>query len=160
MSFLLKSMISSQVKSFGFGGGDEEKKEEGNVSDPAAAHGMTRDEYEEYQRQLVEEKMERDAVFIQKKAERATLRVHMREKYRLPQSEKDESQIQMAGDDVDLPEDLQKMVAEDQDEEEDKNSILGHIQNIQNMDLDTIKEKAQTTFTEMKQAAEEKCILM
>ncbi|KAJ1210560.1 hypothetical protein NDU88_005923 [Pleurodeles waltl] len=153
-------MISSQVKSFGFGGGDEEKKEEGGASDPAAAAGMTRDEYEEYQRQLVEEKMERDATFVQKKAERATLRVHMREKYRLPQSEKDESQIQMAGDDVDLPEELQKMVAEDQDEEEDKNSIFGHLQHIQDMDLDTIKEKAQTTFTEMKQAAENKCFIM
>ncbi|XP_078533398.1 complexin-4 [Lissotriton helveticus] len=160
MSFLLKSMIGSQVKSFGFGGGDEEKKDEGGASDPAAAAGMTRDEYEEYQRQLVEEKMERDAAFAQKKAERATLRVHMREKYRLPQSEKDESQIQLAGDDVDLPEDLQKMVAEDQVEEEDKNSILGHIQQIQNMDLDTIKEKAQTTLTEMKQAAEDKCFIM
>ncbi|KAM4808995.1 complexin-4 [Rhinophrynus dorsalis] len=160
MSFLLKSVVSSQMKSFGIGGSGEEKKEEGEASDPAAAQGMTREEYEEYQRQLVEEKMERDAKFIQKKAERATLRVHMREKYRLPQSEKDENQIQMAGDDVDLPEDLQKMVAEDEVEEEEKSSILGHIQNIQNMDMDTIKEKASATFTEMKQAAEEKCSLM
>lgn len=66
----------------------------------------------------------------------------------------------MAGDDVGLPEDLQKMVAEDQVEEEDKDSILGQLQNIQNMDMDAIKEKAQATFTEMKQAAEQKCSLM
>ncbi|TFK11662.1 synaptotagmin-1-like [Platysternon megacephalum] len=72
----------------------------------------------------------------------------------------DENQIQMAGDDVDLPEDLQKMVAEDQVEEEDKESILGQLQNIQNMDIDTIKEKAQATFTEIKQAAEQKCCVM
>lgn len=72
----------------------------------------------------------------------------------------DENQIQMAGDDVGLPEDLQKMVAEDQEEEEDKDSILGQLQNIQNMDMDAIKEKAQATFTEMKQAAEQKCSMM
>jgi len=66
----------------------------------------------------------------------------------------------MAGDDVGLPEDLQKMVAEDQVEEEDKDSILGQLQNIQNMDMDAIKEKAQATFTEMKQAAEQKCAVM
>lgn len=72
----------------------------------------------------------------------------------------DENQIQMAGDDVDLPEDLRKMVNEDQEEEEDKDSILGQIQNLQNMDLDTIKEKAQATFTEIKQTAEQKCSVM
>lgn len=72
----------------------------------------------------------------------------------------DENQIQMAGDDVDLPEDLRKMVDEDQEEEEDKDSILGQLQNLQNMDLDTIKEKAQATFTEIKQTAEQKCSVM
>ncbi|XP_075711089.1 complexin-4 [Rhinoderma darwinii] len=160
MAFLIKSMVGNQVKSFGFGESSEEKKESGDTTDPAAAQGMTHEEYEEYQRQLVEEQMERDAKFNQRKAERATLRVHLREKYRLPQSEKDDNQIQMAGDDIDLPEDLQKMVAEDQDEEEEKTSIFGHIQNIQNMDMDTMKEKATATFTEIKQAAEEKCCMM
>ncbi|KAF1581311.1 UNVERIFIED_CONTAM: Complexin-4, partial [Eudyptes pachyrhynchus] len=160
MAFLMKSMLSNQVKNLGLGGGGEESKEESTPSDPAAAAGMTREEYEEYQKQVVEEKMERDAVFAQKKAERACLRVHLREKYRLPKSELDENQIQMAGDDVGLPEDLQKMVAEDQVEEEDKDSILGQLQNIQNMDMDAIKEKAQATFTEMKQAAEQKCSVM
>ncbi|NXP72394.1 complexin-4 [Melanerpes formicivorus] len=160
MAFLMKSMLSNQVKNLGLGGGGEESKEESTPSDPAAAAGMTREEYEEYQKQMVEEKMERDAAFAHKKAERACLRVHLREKYRLPKSELDENQIQMAGDDVGLPEDLQKMVAEDQVEEEDKDSILGQLQNIQNMDMDAIKEKAQATFTEMKQAAEQKCSVM
>ncbi|KAM6304408.1 complexin-4 [Podargus strigoides] len=160
MAFLMKSMLSNQVKNLGLGGGGEESKEESTPSDPAAAAGMTREEYEEYQKQMVEEKIERDAAFVQKKAERACLRVHLREKYRLPKSEMDENQIQMAGDDVDLPEDLQKMVAEDQVEEEDKDSILGQLQNIQNMDMDAIKEKAQATFTEIKQAAEQKCSVM
>ncbi|KAL6041268.1 hypothetical protein STEG23_022974 [Scotinomys teguina] len=160
MAFFVKNMISNQVKNLGFGGGSEEKKEEGGTSDPAAAQGMTREEYEEYQKQMIEEKMERDAAFTQKKAERACLRVHLRDKYRLPKSEIDETQIQLAGDDVDLPEDLRKMVDEDQDEEEEKESILGQLQNLQNMDLDTIKEKAQATLTEIKQSAEQKCSVM
>uniref|UniRef100_A0A8D2NJ97 Complexin 4 n=1 Tax=Zosterops lateralis melanops TaxID=1220523 RepID=A0A8D2NJ97_ZOSLA len=84
MAFLMKSMLSNQVKNLGLGGGGEESKEESTPSDPAAAAGMTREEYEEYQKQMVEEKMERDAAFAQKKAERAVLRVHLREKYRLP----------------------------------------------------------------------------
>ncbi|XP_019373868.1 PREDICTED: complexin-4 isoform X2 [Gavialis gangeticus] len=161
MAFLMKSMLSSQVKNLGLGGGGEEKTEESSPSDPAAAAGMTREEYEEYQKQMVEEKMERDAAFAHKKAERACLRVHLREKYRLPKVRQHEgSQIQMAGDDVGLPEDLQKMVAEDQEEEEDKESFLGQLQNLQNMDMDAIKEKAQATFTEIKQTAEQKCSVM
>ncbi|XP_041054134.1 complexin-4a [Carcharodon carcharias] len=160
MSFLLKSMVSGQVKNLGLGGGDEEKKEEGSASDPAAAAGMTREEYEEYQKQVVEEKMERDGMFAQKKAERATLRVHLREKYRLPKSEQDENQIQMAGDDVELPEELKKMVNEDQEEEVEKESFIGQMYNLQNMDADQIKEKVQATFSEIKQAAEQKCFLM
>ncbi|MGH0129090.1 UNVERIFIED_CONTAM: hypothetical protein FKN15_069071 [Acipenser sinensis] len=75
-------------------------------------------------------------------------------------SEQDENAIQMAGDDVDIPEELRKMVDEDTVEEEEKDSILGQIQNIQNMDMDTIKEKAQATFSEMKEAAEQKCTVM
>ncbi|XP_055962965.1 complexin-4 [Sorex fumeus] len=160
MAFFVKKMISDQVKNLGFGSGSEETKEEGGSSDPAAAQGMTREEYEEYQKQVIEEKMERDAAFTQKKAERACLRVHLRDKYRLPKSETDENQIQMAGDDVDLPEDLRRMVDEDQEEEEDKDSILGQLQHLQNMDLEAIREKAQATFVEMKQSAEQKCSVM
>nr|XP_033785111.1 complexin-4 [Geotrypetes seraphini] len=159
MSFLLKNMVSNQLKNFGFGGGEEENKET-DAADPAAAQGMTREEYEEYRRQVMEEKMERDAAFAQKKAERATLRVYLREKYRLGRSEEDENQIQMAGDEIDVPEDLQKMVADDQEEEEEKDSFLGHLQDIQNLDLDTLKEKAQATIAEIKQTAEEKCSVM
>ncbi|XP_015675284.1 complexin-4 [Protobothrops mucrosquamatus] len=160
MAFLMKSMLSNQVKNLGLSGGGEEKKEDAAPTDPATAAGMTREEYEEYQKQVIEEKMERDAAYTQKKAGRAVLRVHLREKYRLPKSELDDTQIQLGGDDVDLPEDLQKMVAEDQEEEEDKDTFLGQLQNIQNMDMDAIKEKVQTTFTDIKQSAEQKCSVM
>ncbi|XP_028670525.1 complexin-4c [Erpetoichthys calabaricus] len=161
MSFLLKTLVGGQMKNLSGGGSEEEKKEEGDGKETAASKGMTREEFEEYQRQLVEEKIERDKAFAQKKAERASLRVLMRGKYRLPQSEHDEAQIQMAGGDVDLPEDLAKMVEQDEEEEEASDSFFGKIQNMDlDLDLEVIKTKAQTTITEMKQAAEEKCALM
>ncbi|XP_037121543.1 complexin-4a [Syngnathus acus] len=159
MAFLIKSMIGNPLSGIGLGGGGD-KEEEATPSDPAKAAGMTREEYEEYQKQVVEEKMERDADFLHKKAERATLRVCLREKYRLPKSEQDENMIEMAGDDVDVPEELLKMVDEDATEEEGKDSLMGQIQNLQNMDMDQLKEKASATVTELKTKAEEKCAVM
>ncbi|MBN3296196.1 complexin-3a [Amia ocellicauda] len=158
MAFMVKSMVGGQLKNLtgGLGGGEE--KPEGEKSEAAAA-GMTREEFEEYQRQLVEEKMERDASFAQKKAERATVRTHFREKYRLPKNELDDTQIQLAGDDVELPKELAKMIEEDNEEEEEKDSVIGHLANIQNMDLDQLKGKAQATLEELKQTAE-KCSIM
>lgn len=76
------------------------------------------------------------------------------------QSEQDENMIEMAGDDVDVPEELLKMVDEDATEEEGKDSLLGQIQNLQNMDMDQLKEKASATVTELKTKAEEKCSVM
>ncbi|XP_052448035.1 complexin-4b [Carassius gibelio] len=126
-----------------------------------AQDGMSREEYEEYQKQMVEEKMERDAEFNTKKAERACLRTCLRDKYRLPKSEQDEIMIQQAGDDIDVPEEMIKMVdGEVPQEEEEKESIMGQMQNLQNMDMGQLKEKAQATFVEMKSKAEEKCTVM
>lgn len=65
--------------------------------------------------------------------------------------------IQMAGDDVDLPEELAKMVDEDEEEEETNDSFL---HKLQNMDLDELKTKAQSRVSELRQTAEEKCVLM
>nr|XP_055056746.1 complexin-4b [Misgurnus anguillicaudatus] len=122
-----------------------------------ARDGMSREEYEEYQKQMVEEKMERDAEFATKKAERACLRTCLRDKYRLPKSEQDEIMIQQAGDDVDVPEELIKMVDGDAPQEEEKTSMM---ENLQSMDMEQLKEKAQATFVEMKSKAEEKCTIM
>ncbi|XP_055049145.1 complexin-3a [Misgurnus anguillicaudatus] len=156
MAFMLKHMIGGQLKDLTGGLGEE--KPEGEKSD-AGAKGMTPEEFEQYQQQLAEEKMERDASVAQKKAERATVRSHFREKYRLPKSELDDTQIQAAGDDVELPTELAKMIAEDNQEEESKQSVLGQLTNIQNIDIDQIKEKAQSTLEDLKQSAE-KCEVM
>ncbi|XP_078056007.1 complexin-3a [Mustelus asterias] len=157
MAFMVKSMVGGQLKNLTGGLGGEDKGE-GEKSE-AAAQGMTREEFEEYQRQVVEEKMERDANFAQKKAERATLRTHLRDKYRLPKSELDENQIQLAGSDVELPKELAKMIEEDNEEEAEKDSVLGQLTNIQNLDLDALKDKAQATLEDFKQTAEKCCIM-
>ncbi|XP_030016666.1 complexin-4c isoform X2 [Sphaeramia orbicularis] len=101
--------------------------------------------------------IQRDQDFATKKAERANLRVALRDKYRLPENAQDTATVEMAGDDIDVPEELAKMVDEDAEEEEVNDSFL---KKLQNMDVDALKTKAQTTMTEMKHTAEEKCILM
>ncbi|XP_074092470.1 complexin-3 [Macrotis lagotis] len=158
MAFMVKTMVGGQLKNLAGGLGGGEEKGEGDKS-AAEAQGMTREEYEEYQKQLVEEKMERDAQFTQRKAERATLRSHFRDKYRLPKNETDDNQIQMAGGDVELPKELAKMIEEDNEEEEEKASVIGQLTNIPNLDLSSIKDKAQATLGELKQSAE-KCHIM
>ncbi|KAG1933184.1 complexin-3a [Rhinichthys klamathensis goyatoka] len=156
MAFMFKHMIGGQLKDLTGGLGEE--KPEGEKTE-AAAKGMTHEEFEQYQEQLAEEKLERDTSFAQKKAERATVRSHFREKYRLPKSELDDTQIQAAADDVELPTELAKMIAEDNQEEENKQSVLGQLTNIQNVDIDQLKEKAQSTLEDIRQSAE-KCDVM
>lgn len=77
----------------------------------------------------------------------------------LPQNEVDETQIQQAGDDVVLPTELAKMIAEDNQEEAHKQSVLGQLSNIQNVDMDQLKDKAQATLEDLKKQTEN-CSLM
>ncbi|OPJ77573.1 hypothetical protein AV530_004702 [Patagioenas fasciata monilis] len=68
--------------------GSKEEPPKGPPKDGKVAtlpNGMAREEFEEYQRQLLEEKIERDKAFAQRKAERATVRMHLRDKYHLAQ---------------------------------------------------------------------------
>ncbi|KAK2900406.1 hypothetical protein QQF64_015684 [Cirrhinus molitorella] len=157
MAFLLQHMLGDKIKNMTGGNNDGEENEGGKET--AASKGMSREEFEEYQKQLIEEKITRDKEFATKKAERANLRVLLRDRYRIPQSAQDEATVQMAGDDLDVPEELAKMVEEDEEQEEMNDSFLGKLQNM-DMDFDSIKAKAQTTMTEVKQAAEEKCVMM
>ncbi|XP_026086073.1 complexin-3-like [Carassius auratus] len=156
MAFMVKHVVGGQLKNLT--GGLKEDKSDGDKSD-AGAKGMTQEEFEQYQQQLEEEKQERDASFAQKKAERATVRSHFRDKYRLPKNELDETQIQAAADDVELPTELAKMIAEDNQEEEQKQSVLGHLTNIQNVDMGHLKDKAQATLEDLKSSAEKCCVM-
>ncbi|XP_072881585.1 complexin-3-like [Hemitrygon akajei] len=157
MAFMVKTMVGGQLKNLTGGLGGEEKGD-GEKSD-SAAQGMTREEFEEYERQLLDEKMERDASFAQKKAERATMRTHLRDKYKLPKSEIDESQIQLAGGEVELPKELAKMIEQDNEEEAEKDSLMGQLSNIQNLDIDSLKDKAQATLEDFKHTAEKCCVM-
>ncbi|XP_067219863.1 complexin-4c [Chanodichthys erythropterus] len=157
MAFLLQQMLGDKLKNMT--GGGEAAGEAGEEKETAASKGMSREEFEEYQKQLIEEKIARDKEFATKKAERANLRVLLRDKYRLPQSAQDDATVQMAGDDLDIPEELAKMVDEDEEEEEINDSFMGKLQNM-DVDFDSIKAKAQSTMTEVKQAAEDKCVMM
>ena len=76
-----------------------------------------------------------------------------------PQNEVDETQIQQAGEDVVLPTELAKMIAEDNQEEAHKQSVLGQLSNIQNVDMDQLKDKAQATLEDLKKQTEN-CSLM
>ncbi|XP_010889395.1 complexin-4c [Esox lucius] len=158
MSFMMKAMLGSKFKDM-TGGGDVEAPAGDGMETPESK-GMSKEEFEEYKRQLVEEKIERDKEFVTRKAERANLRVCLRDKYRLPESGQDQAMVKMAGDDLDLPEELAKMVDEDEEEEEVNDSLLGHLQQLQNIDMEQLKTKAQTTMTEIQQVAEEKCVMM
>ncbi|XP_029468740.1 complexin-4-like [Rhinatrema bivittatum] len=155
MAFILKYMMGTSMKNLG---GDAEKKEAGDGKETAQSKGMTREEFEEYKRQLLEEKIERDLTFAQRKAERAFVHTHMRDKHHLPQSETDDAQIQRVGGEVELPEELAKMVQEKEEEEEEGgSSLLGMLPEV---DLDAMKTKAQGTFREVKHFAEDKCAMM
>lgn len=70
----------------------------------------------------------------------------------------DVAQIQEGGE-VQLPSDLARMIAEDNREEEHKQSIIGQLSNIQNMDLDELKDKAQASIEDLKQCAEKCCVM-
>ena len=75
------------------------------------------------------------------------------------QNETDDNQIQLVGGDVELAKELAKMIEQDNEEEEEKNSVIGQLSNIQNLDLDSLKDKASATLEDLKQSAE-KCAVM
>ncbi|KAM6434882.1 complexin-3-like [Liasis olivaceus] len=56
------------------------------------------------------QKEERDAAFAQQKAQRASLRTHLREKYHLPKNLADEKQLEAVGGKTQLPRDLLTIV--------------------------------------------------
>lgn len=57
MAFMLKTMMGSSMKNLGNNlAGETETKENPDGKETAESKGMTREEFEEYQRQLVEEK--------------------------------------------------------------------------------------------------------
>ncbi|XP_063002057.1 complexin-3-like [Elgaria multicarinata webbii] len=60
--------------------------------------------------QVQKQQNKRDAVFAQHKAERASMRAHLREKYQLPKNRTDKKQLEAAGVKTKLPQDLLAIV--------------------------------------------------
>ncbi|KAJ8332496.1 hypothetical protein SKAU_G00422850 [Synaphobranchus kaupii] len=56
MAFLMKHMLGDKLKNMTGGGGEEEAKTDADGKETPQSKGMSREEFEEYQRQLVEEK--------------------------------------------------------------------------------------------------------
>lgn len=56
MAFLMKQMLGDKLKNMTGGGGEEEGKPAGDGKETPESKGMSREEFEEYQKQLVEEK--------------------------------------------------------------------------------------------------------
>ncbi|XP_074784126.1 complexin-3-like [Athene noctua] len=154
----MASFFTSALKSFK--GNEEQPPKEPPKNEKAATlpNGMAREEFEEYQRQLLEEKIERDKAFVQKKAERATLRMHMRDKYHLPQDERDDAQLHVAGGAVELPQELAAMVhsEEEEDKEEEDDGAFAFLTKLREVNLLALRDSALGSMDEMKG----KCVLM
>ncbi|XP_035424045.1 complexin-3-like [Cygnus atratus] len=139
-------------------GGEEEPKAPPKDTKAATLpNGMSREEFEEYQRQLLEEKIERDKSFVHKKAERAAVRMHLRDKYHLAQDERDDAQLHVAGGTVELPQELAAMVrGEEEEEEEEEEGAFTFLTKLREIDLPALRGRALGTVDEVK----EKCSLM
>uniref|UniRef100_A0A672UL26 Complexin 3 n=1 Tax=Strigops habroptila TaxID=2489341 RepID=A0A672UL26_STRHB len=142
--------------------GGEEEPPKGPPKDAKEAtlpNGMSREEFEEYQRQLLEEKIERDKAFAQRKAGRATVRIHLRDKYHLAQDERDDAQLHVAGGAVELPQELATMVHCEEDEAEEEDGSAGafaFLSKLRDVDLPSLRDRALGSMDEVK----EKCALM
>ncbi|NWV83467.1 CPLX3 protein, partial [Dasyornis broadbenti] len=119
-------------------------------------NGMAREEFEEYQRQLLEEKIERDKVFAQRKAERATVRMHLRDKYHLAQDERDDAQVHVAGGAVELPQDLAAIVHSEEEEEDGSAGAFAFMAKLREVELPALRDRALGGVDQVK----EKCALM
>ncbi|XP_075632421.1 complexin-3-like [Balearica regulorum gibbericeps] len=154
----MASFFTAALKSFQ---GGEEEPPKGPPKDGKATtlpNGMAHEEFEEYQRQLLEEKIERDKAFAQRKAERATVRMHLRDKYHLAQDERDDAQLHVVGGTVELPQELAAMVQSEEEEEEEDGGAgaFAFLTKLREVDLPALRDHALGTVDEVK----EKCALM
>ncbi|XP_033030052.1 complexin-3-like [Lacerta agilis] len=84
---------------------------EKDISSPRC-HSKNRAQQHPARKKPVNEKQKskRDAAFAQQKAERATMRAHLRQKYQLPKNRTDKKQLEAVGSKTKLPQDLLAIV--------------------------------------------------
>ncbi|KAM6395939.1 complexin-3-like [Rhynochetos jubatus] len=155
----MASFFTATLKRFQ-GGEEEPSKGPSKDGEPATlSNGMAREEFEEYQRQLLEEKIERDKAFAQRKAGRATVRMHLRDKYHLAQDERDDAQVHVAGGAAEVPQELAANVRHEEpgDEEEDGNArAFTFLARLRDVDLPALRDRALGSVDGVK----DKCALM
>ncbi|KAJ1080654.1 hypothetical protein NDU88_000848 [Pleurodeles waltl] len=120
-----------------------EKEEEGLVA-------MMRRKWsseEQYQERLDEEKRNRDAFYAQKKAERAVMRDHFREKYQIPKNQAD-VQVRCSSN-VKLSKEVMALVKPDE-APEPALSFFGPLPNIENLDLSFLRKTADNTMDSLR----------
>ncbi|XP_058714848.1 complexin-3-like [Poecile atricapillus] len=154
----MASFFTAALKSFQRGKDESPKGAPKDDKAAALPNGVAREEFEEYQRQLLEEKIERDKVFAQRKAERATVRMHLRDKYHLAQDERDGAQVRVAGGAVELPQDLAAMVHSEEEEEEEDGSAgaFAFLAKLREVELPALRGRALGGAEQVK----ERCALM
>ncbi|XP_009908087.2 complexin-3-like isoform X2 [Melanerpes formicivorus] len=151
----MASFFMTALKSFQRG---EEEPPKGPPKDGRAGtlpNGMAREEFEEYQRQLLEEKIERDKAFAQRKAGRAAVRMHLRDKYHLAQDERDDAQLHVAGGTAELPQELAAMVQGEEEEDGDA-GVFTFLTKLREVELPALRDRALGGVEGVK----EKCSLM
>lgn len=95
-------------------------------------------------------------MFAQKKAERATVRMHLRDKYHLAQDERDGAQVHVAGGAVELPQDLAAMVHSEEEEEDGSAGAFAFLAKVRDVELPALRDRALGGVEQVK----EKCGLM
>uniref|UniRef100_UPI00398F26F5 complexin-3-like n=1 Tax=Pristiophorus japonicus TaxID=55135 RepID=UPI00398F26F5 len=110
-------------------------------------------------RELEEEKKKRDEDFAQKKAERAAMRSHLREKYQLRQNEKDTQRLKMVSGRVELPPEL-ATIAKVGRRPENGQSLLGELPALPDINLTELGQTARATFSQLQQTTHRQCPLM
>ncbi|XP_069506188.1 complexin-3-like [Ambystoma mexicanum] len=109
---------------------------------------------EQYRQSLEEEKRKRDAVYAQKKAERAVMRDHFREKYHLPKNQADEQQRHAAvSSNMKLSKDVTALVKPEEPADTEL-SYFRALPSFQNLDLSFLQKTAQSTMNSLKPGAQ------
>ncbi|XP_067879021.1 complexin-3-like [Heterodontus francisci] len=119
---------------------------------------LSRDDYQRHLRAL-EERKKRDEDLAQKKAERAAMRTHLRQKYQLHQNEKDTQQLRAVNGRVNLPVELAAIVHVG-GRPENMPSLRRGLPGLPDTKLTELTNTAQATVNHLRQTTQRQCALM
>ncbi|KAM4662103.1 complexin-4-like [Discoglossus pictus] len=158
MGSIVKSLFGSHLKSMLCCTSSEVTKKQAPSKEEKPGWNILRRWSSEEQHHIDHqaEMKKRDMLYAQKKAERAVMREHLREKYHLSPNSRDEQQVKVAGGNRQMSKELRVMVQREEPRSEDF-SILGAL-GYQSLDLDYIKKSAHSTMDSLQTGT--RCSLM